>query len=199
MTKQTKEEKALKKREWNLRNKEKNKIYSKKTREKHKIQRALDNKNWVEKNKKYLTDYRKKNYTGIYGTWYSMKQRINNPKNISYHNYGGRGITYIPKWEKFADFEKDMGSDYKENYTLERIDNNGNYCKENCRWATRREQCNNTRKNIFIEYNGISLTATQWAEKLGLAEGTFKSRRLRGWSIERMMNPKLERPAKLSR
>lgn len=197
MIKITHEEKLAKKRKWYYDNIERVRISSKKSREKHKDQRKLDNKLWTEKNKKYLSEYRKERYTGIYGSWYAMKQRIGNPNNVSYHNYGGRGLAYDDTWETFAGFENDMGGTYKKGYTLERIDNNGNYCKENCRWATRKDQCNNTRKNITIEYQGITLTSSQWAEKLGIREATFKSRRLRGWTLERMMNPKLERPAKL--
>ena len=195
--KTTHEEKLAVKRKWYYDNIEKVKATAKKSREKHKDQRKLDNQIWVEKNKEYLSNYRKKKYTGIYGSWYSMKQRISNPKNSAYHNYGGRGLTHDQKWETFAGFEEDMGNTHKKGFTLERIDNNGNYCKENCRWATRKDQCNNMRKNIFIEYKGVTLTSSQWAEKLGMKEGTFKSRRLRGWTLERMMNPKLERPAKL--
>ena len=197
MNKATREQKLAGKRKWYYDNIEKVKASSKKSREKHKDQRKLDNKNWVEKNKKYLSTYRKENYTGIYGSWYAMKQRIGNPKHSSYHNYGGRGLNYDTQWETFAGFEKDMGDTYKKGFTLERINNNGNYCKENCRWATRKDQSNNTRKNILIKYKSIELTSSQWAEKLGLKEGTFKSRRLRGWTLERMMNQKLERPAKL--
>ncbi len=197
MIKTTHEEKLANKRKWYYDNIEKVKASAKKSREKHKHQRKLDTRVWVEKNKEYLTKYRKKKYTGIYGSWYAMKQRIGNPNHSAYHNYGGRGLTYDPIWKSFTEFEKDMGDTYKKGFTLERIDNNGNYCKENCRWATRKDQCNNMRKNVIIEYKGIKLTSSQWAEKLGLKEATFKYRRLRGWTLERMMSPRLERPAKL--
>lgn len=144
-----------------------------------------------------MKKYSREKYVGMYGSWYSMKQRCKNPKNRSYHNYGGRGITYPKKWESYAGFEEDMGNTYKKGLTIDRINNNESYSKENCRWLDRKSQCNNMRKNVLIEYNGITLTSTQWGEKLGLKEGTFKSRRIRGWTIERMMNSKLERPAKL--
>jgi hypothetical protein len=197
MIKTTREEKLAKKRQWYGDNIEKVKASAKKSRLKHSAQRKIDRKNYAEKHKDRLSAYRKEKYTGIYGSWYAMKQRIGNPNNASYHNYGGRGLVYDPTWESFAGFEADMGGSYKKGLTLERIDNNGNYCKENCRWASRKEQCNNMRKNILIEYNGTKLTSTQWAEHLGIKEGTFKSRRIRGWTLERMMNPDLERPAKL--
>lgn len=147
----------------------------------------------------YFKNYRKENYTGLYGSWYAMKQRCGNQKHQAYHNYGGRGISYDPKWETFAGFKEDLEDTYKKGLTLDRTDNNGNYCKENCRWATRKQQCNNMRKNVLLEYRGRKLTSAQWRDELGLNEGTFKSRRLRGWSIDRIMSPKLERPAKLSK
>ncbi len=144
-----------------------------------------------------MKKYSRKNYVGMYGSWYAMKQRCGNPKNLAYHNYGGRGITYPEKWESYQGFKEDMGETYKKGLTIDRINNNASYSKENCRWLDRKSQCNNTRKNVLITYQGITLTSTQWAEKLGLQECTLKSRRLRGWTLERMMNPKLERPLKL--
>lgn len=136
-------------------------------------------------------------YTGIYGSWYAMKQRCGNPNNKSYHNYGGRGIGYPEKWRTFNGFTEDMAEGYREGLTIDRTDNNKPYSKENCRWLDRKSQCNNTRKNVLITFDGKTLTSSRWAERLGLAECTLKSRRLRGWSLERMMNPKLERPLKL--
>lgn len=144
-----------------------------------------------------MKKYSREKYVGMYGSWYAMKQRCGNPKNRSYHNYGGRGITYPKKWESYQGFKEDMGETYKKGLTIDRINNNASYSKENCRWLDRKTQCNNMRKNVLITYQGITLTSTQWGEKLGLKEGTFKSRRIRGWTIERMMNPKLERPVKL--
>lgn len=144
-----------------------------------------------------MKKYSREKYLGMYVSWYAMKQRCGNPKNKSYHNYGGRGITYPKKWESYQGFKEDMEETYKKGLTIDRINNNESYSKENCRWLDRKTQCNNMRKNVLITYQGITLTSTQWAEKLGLQECTLKSRRLRGWTLERMMNPKLERPLKL--
>lgn len=79
-----------------------------------------------------------------YHSWNCMKNRCNNSNLKEYKNYGGRGITYDPKWETFEGFYEDMG-ERPENTSLDRIDVNGNYCKENCRWATKEEQQRNQR------------------------------------------------------
>jgi len=91
--------------------------------------------------------------TRLYNIYHGMRQRTQNPKNKNYKYYGGRGITC--EWESFEDFYKDMKLGYTNNLTLERIDNNGNYYKENCTWATHEEQAQNQRKTIRI--GGMSL------------------------------------------
>lgn len=90
-----------------------------------------------------------------------------------------------------------MGSDYKKGLTIERIDNNGNYCKENCKWATRKQQNRNTRVNKLIEYKGVKKPLAQWAEEARISFSAFRSRYYRGWNLERMMSNKLERPLKI--
>ena len=82
-----------------------------------------------------------------YYSWNSMKDRCNNKNNKQYKDYGGRGITYDKRWEDFREFYKDMGEKPKQT-TLDRIDVNGNYCKENCRWATKLEQQHNMRVHL---------------------------------------------------
>ena len=85
-----------------------------------------------------------------YHSWNSMKNRCNNPNLKEYKNYGGRGITYDKRWEDFREFYKDMG-ERPNNTTLDRIDVDKNYCKENCRWATREEQQRNQRTHKRID------------------------------------------------
>jgi hypothetical protein len=82
----------------------------------------------------------------LYNSWRAMKERCDNQKNKRYSSYGGRGISYDYKWDSFSGFYADMGDSYIEGYTLDRIDVDGDYNKQNCRWATNTEQCYNQRK-----------------------------------------------------
>lgn len=112
--------------------------------------------------------------TRLYPIWNSMRQRCNNPHNQAYKNYGGRGISICDEWDDFAVFrEWALANGYDENAsrgecTLDRIDANGNYCPENCRWVGMREQTNNRRKTVFITYNGKTLPLTKWADETGI-------------------------------
>lgn len=105
-----------------------------------------------------------------------MKGRCFNKNNGDYKNYGGRGITVCDKWLKLKGFVEDMGDGYKKGLQLDRIDNNGNYCKENCRWATKVEQMNNTRRNTKITLFGITKNIGQWCTELKLKRTTVMMR-----------------------
>lgn len=113
-----------------------------------------------------------------------MKDRCLCKNNPSYKNYGNRGITICPEWLIFENFHNDMG-DKPENKSLERINNNKGYYKENCRWATPKEQANNRRNNRNLTYNGKTQTMIQWAEELKVSYRTFKARKENKWSDER--------------
>jgi len=83
--------------------------------------------------------------TRIYNIWCGIIKRCTNPKHNKFHYYGGRGITFCDKWKNFEGFYEDMKDGYDDSLSIDRIDYDGNYCKENCRWATNALQARNTR------------------------------------------------------
>lgn len=138
------------------------------------------------------TKWRKYNLVGgikarentTYGIWSKMRQRCNNPNNPKYHRYGGRGIQVCDRWNSFANFLADMG-ERPTNRTLGRIDNDGPYSPDNCRWETIEQQANNTRTNRFITFAGMNKTVRQWEHHLGLPDDLIKNRLRYGWSERR--------------
>lgn len=123
----------------------------------------------------------------LYNIWYGMIDRCTHCNCDRYADYGGRGITVCAEWlhDFQAFYDWSMANGYKDNLTIDRIDVNGNYEPSNCRWATYKEQANNTRKNHLITYNGKTQTMTQWAETLKINYGTLSSRIRRGWSVKK--------------
>jgi hypothetical protein len=132
----------------------------------------------------------KMSYSRVYVIWQLMIQRCENPKNDHYQNYGGRSIAVCERWHKFENFLADMGNCPK-GMSIERIDNNGNYELRNCKWATRKEQNNNSRRNHFIEFNGQKKTIQQWAEYFGIHHTTLRARIRLKWPIEKLFIPSL--------
>lgn len=120
--------------------------------------------------------------TPTYLTWTSMKQRCLNPNYDSYNRYGGRGITIQDDWLMFTNFIEDMG-ERPEGMSLDRIDVNGNYTKDNCRWATRKEQCNNTRRNVTYTIDGLTKTQSEWCDYYGIKQSVFGKRIALGMDI----------------
>lgn len=106
--------------------------------------------------------------------WSGMKARCLNPKSVSYQNYGGRGIGICPEWMEFRTFhEWAMSNGYADGLQLDRIDNDGDYCPENCRWVTRSQNQRNTRRARLITLNGRTQTATEWIRELGVSRSAF--------------------------
>lgn len=129
--------------------------------------------------------------TKLYYVWTAMKQRCNNINNKEYKNYGGRGIKVCEEWEKsngyitFRNWALQHG--YKNKLTLDRIDNDGDYTPDNCRWITARENCNNKSNNHILMYKGQKHTLSEWEDIVGLNQRILWKRLKRGWSIEKTL------------
>lgn len=149
-------------------------------------------------NRPFLKD---NNVNGLpfYRTWANMKRRCFNKKHPDWSRYGGRGITVCKEWLKYENFEKEMYEEYgyfleehgqekvRSMFTLDRIDNNSGYSKENCRWITIKEQQQNRRAaKTSILFNGKSLMKN--AREKGIKYGTLTSRIKSGWSLEKAIN-----------
>lgn len=113
--------------------------------------------------------------TSTYKSWVSMKSRCKNEKDMS---YGGRGIGYAEEWESFDCFLADMG-EAPYGGTIERINNNLGYFKENCRWATMKEQARNRRTSVFVNHKGRKVTVSEYAEDLGMSWSGAKKKAVR--------------------
>jgi len=122
-----------------------------------------------------------------------MIQRCTNQNNKDYKNYGGRGIKVCERWLKFENFLKDIGIP-KNGMTLERINNDGNYELNNCKWATRVEQARNTRHNRLICYNGRIQCLSAWAEEYNISPKILWLRLSKlNWSIEKSLTKPIKR------
>lgn len=133
--------------------------------------------------------------TKLYKKYRRMVYRCENPNAKSYKDYGGRGIKVCPEWRNdFLKFyEWCMSSGYQEGLTIDRIDNNGDYSPDNCRWATKIQQDNNRRNNKFISYNGETHTLAEWNRICGFTRGTIDGRLSKGWSVERAITTPIKR------
>lgn len=123
-----------------------------------------------------------------YLIWAGMLNRCYVPSNTSYPSYGGRGITVCDRWRDFKAFIEDMGEAPSSNHSIDRIDSNGNYSPDNCRWATRTEQARNTRTNRLLTYQGETLTMIEWAKRLGVSYHALFARLKNGWSTEEALS-----------
>jgi len=129
-----------------------------------------------------------KEYKYLYSTWKGMNDRCHNPLSTPYKGYGGRGITVCKEWRdtddsNFMVFAKAVHP-RKEGCSLDRVDNSKGYSPDNWRWATQKEQSNNTRRNVTLEYKGVSQTIAEWADEIGVLGNTLQYRILRGWTVE---------------
>ena len=135
-----------------------------------------------------------KTNTKTYRIYRGMLNRCNNKDYAPYPDYGGRGITVCEKWSAFEGFLEDMG-ECPPNLTLERIDNDGPYSKDNCVWGTRKVQARNRRTSHMLTFNGKTQCMAAWAEEVGLKLDTLKRRIYTGWSTRRALaTPTIEMP-----
>jgi hypothetical protein len=122
-----------------------------------------------------------------YRVWVDMRSRCLSPASKAFRYYGGRGITICPAWDRFATFLADVGPRPSRKHSIDRIDNNRGYEPGNVRWATRREQMRNTRRNQWIEFGGERLVVSDWAIRLGIPKSTLRHRLRMGWPVERAL------------
>ena len=136
----------------------------------------------------------------LYNIWSHMCERCNNPNFVYFENYGGRGISVCAEWSgNYEAFKKwAIENGYKDNLTLDRIDNNGNYTPENCRWVTHKEQANNRRSNRLLYFNGEMHNIETWSKITGLPRHVIDGRLARGWnSIKTLSTPLLTKGGKI--
>lgn len=128
----------------------------------------------------------------IYYIWQKIISRCTNPDDKNYHNYGGRGITICEEWldfQNFYDYVSTLEHFGEKGYSLDRIDNNGNYEPSNVRWADSKTQQRNKANNRLVEYQGETMTLIEASEKSGIGYGTLQRRIRLGWAAEDLFKP----------
>lgn len=128
-------------------------------------------------------------HSRLHNIWSNMKTRCFTKSYYLYELYGGRGITVCEEWKNdFLSFYTwSMSHGYSENLTLDRIDNNGNYSPENCRWTTMKEQASNRRSNHLLTLNGETKTISEWSKVVGIERRTIQRRLKLGWTVEKAL------------
>ena len=136
-----------------------------------------------------MARYKDRRYTRLGSIYHNMKTRCNNPNYDKYMYYGGRGISVCDEWSNsYNAFESwALANGYTDTLTLDRIDPNGNYCPENCRWISRKDQANNRTSNHCLTHNGRTMTIQQWAEETGIPRGCIDQRIAAGWDVNRTL------------
>jgi hypothetical protein len=147
--------------------------------------------NWWEKE---MNKYTRTNKNKIYRKWSDMIRRCYNKKNKDYQYYGERGINVCERWLSFENFVDDMYDSYTSGLTIDRIDNNGNYQKDNCKWSSFKEQCLNRRSTHFIETENGKMSITEFSKIYGIKRNTINSRiRLGHLNLEDLKINKMKR------
>jgi hypothetical protein len=134
-------------------------------------------------------------YSPEYQIWRQMLARCHRPGCVGYENYGGRGISVCERWREFVNFYNDMGPRPSRDYSIDRIDNDGDYQPGNCRWATRSVQQRNKRRTLtsrrfrIVEWNGEALSLAEWARRLNISYGAICYRFRQEWPLQRALSP----------
>jgi len=125
-----------------------------------------------------------------------MRERCENPKHMYYDRYGGRGITICNRWLDFKNFFEDNEKRWKPGLTIEREDNDGDYCPENCTWIPRGDQNKNRSNTVRLTWNGKTQRLTEWAKELDIPANVLYLRRKAGWPDDKVLStpPNLKRP-----
>lgn len=122
-----------------------------------------------------------------YGVWLNMKARCAYKSTHSYKYYGARGISVCERWMKFENFLEDMGRRPSPSHSIDRLDSNGNYEPDNCKWSDDFEQNNNRSNNRRLTYDGKTMNLFQWAREVGINPKRIHARLVAGWSVARAL------------
>lgn len=129
----------------------------------------------------------------LYVIWRDMRSRCNNPKNIGFHLYGGRGIKVCEEWKDFSVFAAwAEANGYADDLSIDRIDSDGNYCPENCRWATNHDQQRNKRRTVFITVGDETKCMADWARTIGVYPATIRKKLKAGKDVAQFIEEKLK-------
>lgn len=124
-----------------------------------------------------------------YRAWYKMLSRCQNPADRNFKHYGGRGIAVCERWHLFDNFLADMGLRPSLKYNIGRINNDGHYEPENCRWETIDQKLKKYRRNRMITISGVTHCLMDWSIKSGIPYRTIQSRINLGWKEEDLLSP----------
>lgn len=130
----------------------------------------------------------KREFRSEHNSWRAMHERCTNPRYRKFGLYGGRGIRVCDRWVSFREFLKDMGRKPSPSHSIDRIDNDGNYEPGNCRWATHKEQIQNSSIVRRLTANGKTMCISDWSKETGLTLATIVHRLRRGWSEEKALS-----------
>lgn len=148
------------------------------------------NQSRADKRRTHGMSYGRVGYDKLYGTWGHIRSRCYSKRNKRYSDYGGRGIKVCARWQDFANFAADMGEPPGQNYSIERIDNDGDYTPDNCKWIPMVDQSANRRNCIMIDYDGKLQNLAAHCRDLGLPYDTIKRRIHTGWNpVEALSKP----------